>query len=112
MKKACDSETEAQAFSRDVTRSKKKSRACDNSPNSCNTDKNDGFDRDVKDMTSNYMDYEDTACQHDFTEGQTERMRYNIEQFRSSLLTSPACTASCSTPISALFEQSQERKGR
>ncbi|MEM9886632.1 MAG: M43 family zinc metalloprotease [Bacteroidota bacterium] len=84
-------------------------RACDDPHNSCNTDTYDGFEEDQRDMISNYMDYEDTSCQHNFTQGQSERMRTAITRFRSSLLVSDVCDLICEEPITALFEYDQER---
>jgi hypothetical protein len=49
---------------------------------SCN---NDG------DMSMNFMDYVNDACMYMFTNGQGERMRATLENFRSGLLTSSGC---------------------
>lgn len=84
-------------------------RACDDPPNSCRTDTYDGFEEDQRDLISNYMDYESTSCQHDFTQGQAARMHAAIDLSRSSLLLSDVCDVICSTPISAAFEQSPAR---
>ncbi|MEN0046836.1 MAG: M43 family zinc metalloprotease [Bacteroidota bacterium] len=84
-------------------------RSCDNPPNSCNTDANSGFGRNVRDMISNYMDYEDLSCQHNFTAGQKERMRAMLLRSRTSLLTSNTYASPCETPISALFTANQDR---
>ncbi len=42
-------------------------------------------------MFMNYMDYTDDACMHLFTTEQAERMRYVLDNIRSSLLSSDGC---------------------
>ncbi|NMM47772.1 M43 family zinc metalloprotease [Marinigracilibium pacificum] len=56
--------------------------------NSCSTDtlsnfSNGNFYQDVPDMTSNFMDY--SSCGTDFTAGQSERMHFVLENYRTSL---------------------------
>jgi len=60
------------------------------SPNSCNTTNANG------DMFMNYMDYTNDACMSMFTEGQKNRMRSAISQYRSELLTQTICGGSVS----------------
>jgi hypothetical protein len=43
-------------------------------------------------MFMNYMDYTDDSCMHLFTEEQAIRMRYVLDNLRSSLLSSDGCT--------------------
>ncbi len=76
---------------------------CGGSANSCTTDTNSGFATDQDDMYINYMDYGDLDCYSAFTQGQTERMWFFIDNTRSSLLDSPACLNPCSNPITAAF---------
>jgi hypothetical protein len=42
-------------------------------------------------MSMNFMDYVNDACMYMFTNGQGERMRATLENFRSGLLTSSGC---------------------
>lgn len=93
-------------------------RVCDTPPdqathtncvyNSCTTDTDDAtannpFGNDVNDPTENFMDYSPFQCYRNFTDGQGERMRSAIEQFRYSLLESEGCIDPCSSPITASF---------
>lgn len=72
---------------------------CGGSANSCSTDTNSGFSTDQDDMYWNYMDYGDWDCYSAFTQGQTNRMTFFIENARNSLLLSEGCNDPC--PISA-----------
>lgn len=70
--------------------------------NSCKTDtlssySNGFFPMDVPDMTSNFMDY--SSCGSEFTAGQTERMHFHIDNYRSLLDASKtnACTKPCNS---------------
>ncbi len=96
-------------------------RVCDTPPdqathtncvfNSCSTDADDAsannpFNADANDATANFMDYSPFSCYHNFTDGQGERMRFAIENFRSSLLTSEGCKDPCTMPIAAAFSPS------
>ncbi|GJM35986.1 MAG: hypothetical protein DHS20C18_49870 [Saprospiraceae bacterium] len=76
---------------------------CGGTANSCTTDSNSGFTTDQNDMYINYMDYGDLNCYSAFTQGQSERMWFFIDNVRSSLLDSPACLDPCPNPISASF---------
>ncbi len=76
---------------------------CGGSANSCTTDTNSGFATDQEDMYINYMDYGDLNCYSAFTQGQSERMWFFIDNTRSSLLDSPACLDPCPNPITASF---------
>lgn len=50
---------------------------------------------DQPDMNTNFMDYSDGYCIKNFTAGQKERMRFTVENFRSSLLNSLGCQSPC-----------------
>ncbi len=56
---------------------------CDYTSNTC--DEGPG---DLPDMLENYMDYSDESCMNIFTQQQVNAMRFVIENFRESLLTS------------------------
>ena len=77
--------------------------ACGGSTNSCSTDTNSGFSTDQNDLFEDYMDYGDFDCWSIFTQGQTDRMHWHIENVRTSLLLSPACNDPCSSNIVASF---------
>lgn len=80
---------------------------CPGSVNTCTSDADDtsannpfrpvamGGLGDRPDLFQDYMDYGLQACQHRFTEGQAERMRAMLEDFRSSLLDSEGCDSPC-----------------
>ena len=76
---------------------------CDAEVNSCSTDTDSGFATDQNDMTWNYMDYGDWSCYSAFTQGQTDRMHYTIENIRNSLLDSDGCEEPCQSAITASF---------
>ena len=81
--------------------------ACNNPENSCNTDtlsnySNGFFHTDVPDQIANFMDYGNSACSIEFTQGQADRMRAAIQTQRSSLL-QDECTPPCGENISAGF---------
>ncbi len=59
--------------------------SCGNTANSCNTDARSGFDSDQNDITENYMDYGIQDCWNTFTQGQKNRMRLALENFRKEL---------------------------
>jgi gliding motility-associated-like protein len=64
--------------------------------NSCNTD-----NPDLPDDNTNYMDYTSCGPLH-FTAGQKQRMIVSLEQLRTSLITSSACTPVVANDISIL----------
>lgn len=79
---------------------------CNGSMNSCDTDANSGFTTDQDDMFWNYMDYGDWNCYSAFTQGQTDRMVFTIENPRVSLLDSKGCLDPCTSPLIASFSVS------
>jgi gliding motility-associated-like protein len=79
---------------------------CGGTANSCSTDTQSGFATDQPDMFWNYMDYGDWDCYSAFTQGQTDRMYFFIENVRHSLLDSDACLDPCTIPITAGFNSS------
>lgn len=76
---------------------------CAGSANSCSTDTNSGFATDQNDMFWDYMDYGNWSCYSAFTQGQTDRMHWFIENVRESLLESEACNDPCSVNLVAGF---------
>ncbi|MEM9919476.1 MAG: M43 family zinc metalloprotease, partial [Bacteroidota bacterium] len=81
---------------------------CGGSANSCTSDVNTGdpnnpFTTDQQDMYINYMDYGDFDCYSAFSQGQSDRMHFTIENIRQSLLDSKACQTPCTSPITAAF---------
>lgn len=76
---------------------------CNGTMNSCSTDTDSGFTTDENDMFWNYMDYGDWDCYSAFTQGQTDRMVFSIENVRQSLLESSACLDPCTSPLTAAF---------
>jgi gliding motility-associated-like protein len=72
---------------------------CDNPANTCNTDTDSGLATDQNDMNENYMDYGDRFCQHDFTQGQADRMQFFLTGARSSLLECSSCLDPCPVDI-------------
>ncbi|MEP6584891.1 MAG: M43 family zinc metalloprotease [Ginsengibacter sp.] len=74
---------------------------CANPKNSCNTDIQSGFSTDQNDIPFNFMDY--TACAHNFTPGQKDRMRFMITNVRNSLLAQNVCAVNCNNPQDASF---------
>ena len=71
--------------------------------NSCDTDINSGFTADENDLVWNYVDYGNRACRAGYSQGQTDRMVYFIENVRLSLLSSNACLDPCANPFDASF---------
>src|SRR5688572_1977037 len=83
------------------------SASCSSPDNSCNTDtlsnySNGTFFTDVPDQVSNFMDYSNSACSNQFTQGQADRMRAAIMTQRSGLL-QDECTPPCNESIIAGF---------
>ena len=76
---------------------------CDLPPNSCNTDTDSGFLMDVDDMIQNFMDYSALSCYHDFTQDQTNRMRFVAENTRVSLLEAKSCDDPCLSDLEAVI---------
>lgn len=72
--------------------------------NSCTTDTQSGFSTDQNDLNWNYLDYGNHVCRSGFTQGQSDRMNYFIENARQSLLESQACQDPCLNPILAMFD--------
>lgn len=82
--------------------------ACDKPTNTCNTDtlsnySNGFFNKDVPDPIANFMDYGNTPCSNQFTEGQSARMRAAIATQRAGLVTSNAIARPCSENVLASF---------
>jgi len=80
--------------------------ACGGSANTCSTDAQSGFTSDQPDNHTNYMDYGFPACMNMYTQGQTDRMQWHIENVRSSLLNCISCNNPCTTNITAQFAAS------
>jgi hypothetical protein len=76
---------------------------CSGSVNSCSTDANSGFPTDQDDLFEAYMDYGDFNCWSVFTQGQTDRMTWHIDNVRFSLLDSPGCLDPCLSALAASF---------
>lgn len=79
---------------------------CNGSINSCTTDTDSGFTTDQDDQFWNYMDYGDWNCYSAFSQGQTDRMVFTIENDRKSLLDSKGCIDPCNSPLTAAFSAS------
>ncbi len=76
---------------------------CTDPENSCYTDTQSGFTTDQNDLKTNHMDYGNQSCQHDFTAGQKERMRFYIETFHPGWITADVCTNDCASPAGSEF---------
>lgn len=76
---------------------------CSDPENSCHTDAQSGFTSDQNDLKTNHMDYGNGACRHDFTEGQKQRMRFEIETNHPTWLTSDGCINDCAAPAESEF---------
>ena len=79
---------------------------CGGIANSCSTDTDSGFSTDQDDLFQDYMDYGDFNCWSVFTQGQTDRMHWHIENVRSSLLESQGCMDPCTSALTASFSTS------
>lgn len=85
--------------------------ACNMPDNSCNTDtlsnySNGNFTTDVPDQISNFMDYGNSGCHNQFTQGQADRMLAAINTQRSGLLQNE-CDKPCTDNILASFTRSK-----
>lgn len=80
--------------------------SCNAVINSCTTDMLSGFSVDQNDLVDNYMDYGNQLCRNSFTQGQKDRMRWHIENVRSSLLNCRSCLPPCPAPVIADFTSS------
>ncbi|PWT71931.1 MAG: hypothetical protein C5B59_16885 [Bacteroidetes bacterium] len=76
--------------------------SCTNPQNSCYTDSLSGFAHDVPDLNSNFMSLSG-ACTNEFTAGQAAKMKNNLVNVRSGLISQNKCTSSCSENIIANF---------
>ncbi|MCC7244492.1 MAG: hypothetical protein IT269_02340, partial [Saprospiraceae bacterium] len=76
---------------------------CDQTINSCNTDTQSGFATDQPDLNTNYMDYTNYQCVHNFTQGQADRMNFVLNTIRKSLLDSKGCAPPCMTTTTSTF---------
>lgn len=74
---------------------------CTSLINSCTTDSPD-----LPDINWNYVDYGNRPCRNGYTQGQTDRMHYFIENVRQSLLESKGCADPCTSAITASFSAS------
>ncbi len=79
---------------------------CGGTANSCSTDANSGFATDQNDLYEDYMDYGDFNCWSVFTQGQTDRMHFHIENVRFSLLESQGCQDPCTSALTSSFTAS------
>ena len=79
---------------------------CNGTANSCTTDTNSGFATDQNDLFEDYMDYGNFNCWSIFTQGQTDRMHWHIENVRFSLLESQGCQDPCTAALTSSFSSS------
>lgn len=79
---------------------------CSTPINSCSTDILSGFSTDQNDQKENFMDYGNWNCMEMFTQGQKERMRWHIENVRSSLLSCRSCLSPCPATVIGDFTSS------
>ncbi len=77
--------------------------SCGSSMNSCTTDALSGFATDQPDLTQDYMDYGNFNCMKVFTQGQSDRMNWYVQNVRSSLLHCKSCMPPCPSPVIAAF---------
>ncbi|MEP6749665.1 MAG: M43 family zinc metalloprotease [Bacteroidota bacterium] len=80
--------------------------SCTSSANSCTTDVLSGFATDQNDLTQDYMDYGNFNCMKVFTQGQSDRMNWFIQNVRESLLACKSCMMPCPAPVTADFSYS------
>ncbi|MEM9990522.1 MAG: M43 family zinc metalloprotease, partial [Bacteroidota bacterium] len=62
--------------------------SCDQRANTCDSDAQSGFETEQYDLIENYMDYGIFGCFNTFTQGQKNRMRIAMEEYRRGLITS------------------------
>lgn len=79
---------------------------CNSSANSCTTDTQSGFSTDQNDLTKAYMDYGNWSCMKVFTQGQSDRMNWTVQNIRQSLLGCRSCMEPCTSPAFANFNSS------
>ena len=77
--------------------------SCGSSMNSCTTDVLSGFATDQPDLTQDYMDYGNFNCMKVFTQGQSDRMNWFIQNVLFSLLHCKSCLPPCPSPAAASF---------
>jgi Pregnancy-associated plasma protein-A/PKD domain len=77
--------------------------SCSSTVNSCTTDMLSGFATDQNDLTQDYMDYGNFNCMKVFTQGQSDRMNWFIQNVRMSLLACKSCMVPCPAPVTANF---------
>lgn len=80
--------------------------SCNTSVNSCATDALSGFSSDQNDLHQDYMDYGNWNCMKVFTQGQSDRMNWFIQNTRKSLLNCRSCEDPCPAPVTANFTSS------
>ncbi len=76
---------------------------CGQTANTCASDTQSGFPTDQPDMTTNFVDYGNLDCLHDFTDGQAGRMNFFLNGARKSLLASKGCLPPCPLSPTAAF---------
>lgn len=79
---------------------------CNSTINSCSTDALSGFATDVDDLHKDYMDYGNWNCMKLFTQGQSDRMNWMIQNVRKSLLACKSCMPPCPAPVLTNFSSS------
>lgn len=84
---------------------------CNSNMNSCTTDTQSGFSTDQNDLTRAYMDYANWNCMKVFTQGQSDRMNWTIQNTRRSLLNCRSCQDPCPAPVVADFNSSANNIG-
>ncbi len=79
---------------------------CSAAPNSCSTDALSGFTTDQPDLFQDYMDYGDFHCYSVFTQGQSDRMHWTLDNVRAGMLACRSCLSPCTSPAVAGFTAS------
>ncbi|HYF30625.1 MAG TPA: M43 family zinc metalloprotease [Chitinophagaceae bacterium] len=80
--------------------------SCNTSVNSCTTDAQSGFSTDQNDLHKDYMDYGNWNCMSVFTQGQSDRMNWVVQNVRRSLLNCMSCQDPCPASVTAAFTAS------